>query len=304
MDYAASDPEFVETDVLNVTRRWPVERPRQHRGQHRLPIAARRSPSSGTCSPGARTRASRSRPSSTRSVSSASRSSTALSACADPDRPEELQAVIRGGAVIMRFAHEVIGVVTQTYLDELEDVSGDREIVSRSLLDAVLAGRAVAASSLRDARILGIELLPQNVVIVVRAPVGDDDPATPRSSARARCAGPRRSCASTCSATSRPAARSSACARGRSCACARRPRPRTPSARPRPRTRRRARSTSWGCPSAWAAGACGPKRCRPPTPRPARPPSSPCAAASAIARWSTTTCWSTTCCAPTRTPAA
>ena len=68
-----------------------------------------------------------------------------LSACASPDRPEELQAAIRGGAVIMRFAHEVIRVVTQAYLDELEDVRGDREIVSRSLLDAVLAGRATAA---------------------------------------------------------------------------------------------------------------------------------------------------------------
>src|SRR3954467_12856436 len=51
-----------------------------------------------------------------------------LAACASPDRPDELQAVIRGGAVIMRFAHDVIGVVTQAYLDELEDVHGDREI--------------------------------------------------------------------------------------------------------------------------------------------------------------------------------
>ena len=66
-------------------------------------------------------------------------------------------------------------IVTQAYLDELEDVRGDHEIVSRSLLDAVLAGGLLAPSSVRDARILGIDLIPQNVVVVARAPVGDDD---------------------------------------------------------------------------------------------------------------------------------
>lgn len=109
-----------------------------------------------------------------------------LSACASPDRPEELRAVVRGGAVIMRFTHEVIRVVTQAYLDELEDVRGDREIVSRSLLEAVLAGRSSAPSTQRDARILGIDLIPQNVVIVARAPHGEEQrPRTLRSAATA-----------------------------------------------------------------------------------------------------------------------
>jgi sugar diacid utilization regulator len=108
-----------------------------------------------------------------------------LSACASPDRPEELRAVVRGGAVIMRFTHEVIRVVTQAYLDELEDVRGDREIVSRSLLDAVLAGRSSSPSTRRDARILGVELIPQNVVIVARAPVGEEQrPRTLRAAAK------------------------------------------------------------------------------------------------------------------------
>src|SRR3954470_14973778 len=109
-----------------------------------------------------------------------------LSACANPDRQDELLAVIRGGAVIMRFAHEVIREVTQTYLDELEDVRGDREIVGRSLLDAVLAGRSTAPSTKRDARILGIDLAEQNVVLVARAPVGEEQrPRTLRVAAKA-----------------------------------------------------------------------------------------------------------------------
>ena len=173
VDYAASDPEFIETDVLNVTRRGlslvldniaanEVSPTPEQIAEFRQMLARR--PHQGVALP---------------SIQHAFRLFgehvfEALSGCASPDRPEELQAAIRGGAVIMRFAHEVIGVVTQTYLDEMEDVSGDREIVSRSLLDAVLAGRATAASSVRDARILGIDLLPENVVIVVRAPVGDD----------------------------------------------------------------------------------------------------------------------------------
>jgi sugar diacid utilization regulator len=109
-----------------------------------------------------------------------------LSACAAPDRPDELRAVVRGGAVIMRFTHEVIRVVTQAYLDELEDVRGDREIVSRSLLDALLAGRSSAPSTQRDARLLGIDLVPQNVVVVARAPVGEEQrPRTLRAAAKA-----------------------------------------------------------------------------------------------------------------------
>ena len=174
VDYASSDPDFMESDVLVVTRRClsmvldnvaanspsPTE---QQLSEFRDLLARR--PHQGVALP---------------SIQHAFRLFgeevfEALAECASPDRPEELHAVIRGGAVIMRFAHESIGVVTQTYLDELEDVTGDREIVSRSLLDAVLAGRASSASSVRDARILGIDLLPQNVVIVVRAPVGDDD---------------------------------------------------------------------------------------------------------------------------------
>jgi sugar diacid utilization regulator len=95
-------------------------------------------------------------------------------------------AVIRGGRILMRYADDVIGIVTQAYLDEMEDVRGDREIVSRSLLDSVLAGRSSSQSTKRDARILGIDLIPQNVVVVARAPVGEDQrPRTLRVAANA-----------------------------------------------------------------------------------------------------------------------
>jgi sugar diacid utilization regulator len=174
VDYAASDPEFVDTDVLNVTRRClsdlldniaeSASSPTPQQLQALQELFARR-PHQGVALP---------------SIQHAFRLFgeevfAALADCASPEDPDELQAVIRSGAIIMRFAHELISVVTQTYLDELEDVSRDREIVSRSLLDAVLAGRASSASSLRDARILGIDLLDQTVVIVARAPVSDDD---------------------------------------------------------------------------------------------------------------------------------
>lgn len=99
-----------------------------------------------------------------------------------------LRAVIRAGQVVMRYTHEVIQVVTQTYMDELQDVRGDREIVSRNLLDAVLGGRAGSPSAIRDARLVGIELGAQTVVLVARVPTDEEDaglrPRTLRSAAK------------------------------------------------------------------------------------------------------------------------
>src|SRR4051795_3595295 len=138
VDYAASDTEFIENDVVRVTRRGlgqvldniaaNAASPTPEQLKEFRELLGRR-PHQGVALP---------------AIQHAFRIFgeevfEALAACASPDDPEELQAVIRGGAIIMRFAHEVISVVTQTYLDELEDVSGDREIVTRSLLDAVLA---------------------------------------------------------------------------------------------------------------------------------------------------------------------
>src|SRR4029077_13627273 len=51
----------------------------------------------------------------------------------------------------------------------------------------VLAGRSSSPSTKRDARILGIDLIAQNVVVVARAPVGEPDqrPRTLRVAAKA-----------------------------------------------------------------------------------------------------------------------
>jgi sugar diacid utilization regulator len=180
VDYAASSPEFLEGDVLDVTRMGltsvldniaadTTTATRAQLAQFGDMLARR--PHQGVALP---------------SIQHAFRLFgqhvyEELAASVDPEDPAALTAVIRSGAVIMSFAHEAIGLVTQTYLDELEDVSGDREIVSRSLLDAVLTGRAASPSSVRDARIVGIDLLPQNVVIVARAPVGEAEEQRPRT---------------------------------------------------------------------------------------------------------------------------
>ena len=174
VDYAASDEEFIENEVMYVTGRCL---------EHVLDNIAANAPSPTAQQLAEYRELFARRPHQGVALPSIQHACwlfgeeifAALTTCAAQDCPEELQAAIRGGAIAMRMAHEIIRVVTQGYLDELEDVSRDREIVSRGLLDAVLAGRASSASSVRDARVLGIELVEENVVIVVRAPLGDDD---------------------------------------------------------------------------------------------------------------------------------
>src|SRR4051794_9998015 len=185
VDYAASSDDFLEDEVLGVTRRVlahvldniasdSVSPTEKQMAELRLMLSRR--PHQGVALP---------------SIQHAFRLFSEhlydeLSACAVPTRQEELEAVIHGGRVIMRFADVVIGMVTQAYLDEMEDVRGDREIVSRSLLDSVLAGRSSSPSTKRDARILGIDLIAQNVVVVARAPVGESQrPRTLRVAAKA-----------------------------------------------------------------------------------------------------------------------
>src|SRR3954468_16187572 len=185
VDYAASSDDFLEGEVLEVTRRALTHvldniaadevSPSERQATELRRMLSRR-PHQGVALP---------------SIQHAFRLFNEhlydeLSACAAPASQRELQAVIRGGRVIMRFADVVIGMVTQAYLDEMEDVRGDREIVSRSLLDSVLAGRSSSPSTQRDARILGIDLIAQNVVVVARAPVGEEKrPRTLRVAAKA-----------------------------------------------------------------------------------------------------------------------
>src|SRR3954469_18273607 len=186
VDYAASSDEFLEQEVLPVTRRALAHvldsiandalDPSDKQTAELRRMLARR-PHQGVALP---------------SIQHAFRVFcehvyNELSVVSSSERQEELMAVIRGGRVLMRFADVVIGIVTQAYLDEMEDVRGDREIVGRSLLDSVLAGRSSSASTKRDARILGIDLIPENIVIVARAPIGEtaQRPRTLRVAAKA-----------------------------------------------------------------------------------------------------------------------
>src|SRR4051812_29902925 len=106
VDYAASSDEFLETDVLAVTERALTDildniaaaavSPSEKQIAELSRMLARR-PHQGVALP---------------SIQHAFRLFSEhvyeeLAACASPDRPDELQAVIRGGAVIMRFAHDV-----------------------------------------------------------------------------------------------------------------------------------------------------------------------------------------------------
>lgn len=185
VDYAVSTEEFLELEVLAVTRRVLTHvldniaanaiSPSEKQNAELRRMLARR-PHQGVALP---------------SIQHAFRLFSEhlydeLSAAASPERTDELLAVVQGGRVMMRFAHVVIGIVTQAYLDEMEDVRGDREIVSRSLLDSVLAGRSSSPSTKRDAHILGIDLIAQNVVVVARAPIGETQrPRTLRAAAKA-----------------------------------------------------------------------------------------------------------------------
>ncbi len=180
VDYAASDEDFIETEVYAVTVRGFTDvlanlesntvepSPEQIAGMEAMLM---RRPHQGVA---------------LASMQQAFRlfadySYQLLPGYIDQSDPVQLQAVIRAGQIIMRYTHEVIQVVTQTYMDELQDVRGDREIVSRNLLDAVLSGRADSPSAVRDARLVGIELGDQTIVLVARAPTDVETEARPRT---------------------------------------------------------------------------------------------------------------------------
>ena len=97
-------------------------------------------------------------------------------ACASLDEPAEREAALRAAGTVLNNLSLVSTIASQAYLDAVEDVQDDRHIVRRHLLDAVLAGRTGAPSTVRDARLLGVELHPDYVVIVARTlPAEGDD---------------------------------------------------------------------------------------------------------------------------------
>jgi sugar diacid utilization regulator len=82
---------------------------------------------------------------------------------------EERDAALAAAQHVMRHVTLVSDAGTQAYLDESEGVWSDREIIRRDLLEALLTGRAREEATRRDARVLGIGLCDDYVVVVGRA---------------------------------------------------------------------------------------------------------------------------------------
>jgi sugar diacid utilization regulator len=96
-------------------------------------------------------------------------------ACASLDVPAEREAALRAASTLLSHVSLVATIAAQAYLDAAEDVENDRQIVRRHLLEAILAGRAGAPATVRDARMLGTDLHPDYVVVVARTLPAEDD---------------------------------------------------------------------------------------------------------------------------------
>ena len=102
----------------------------------------------------------------------------AILASASLDVPAEREAALRAAGTVHSHLSLVATIASQAYLDAVEDVQDDRHILRRHLLDALLAGRAGAPATVRDARMLGVDLHPDYIVAVARtlpAENGDAD---------------------------------------------------------------------------------------------------------------------------------
>jgi sugar diacid utilization regulator len=106
--------------------------------------------------------------------------------CASLDVPAEREAALRAASTVLSQLSLVATIASQAYLDAVEDVRDDGQVVRRHLLDAVLAGRAGAPATVRDARLHGIDLHPDYVVVVARTLPAEDDDADERRAGRNR----------------------------------------------------------------------------------------------------------------------
>src|SRR3954451_3907136 len=95
--------------------------------------------------------------------------------CASLDVPAEREAALHAASTLLSHVSLVATIASQAYLDAAEDVQNDRQIVRRHLLEAVLAGRASATATVRDARLLGVGLHPDYVVVVAGTLPGQDE---------------------------------------------------------------------------------------------------------------------------------
>ena len=86
----------------------------------------------------------------------------------DPDDPYEREAALRIASRVMQHVDHMSTNVAAGYLDELQVVWSDREVVRRDLLDALVCGQGDEERIRRLARSLRLPLEERYVVIVVR----------------------------------------------------------------------------------------------------------------------------------------
>jgi sugar diacid utilization regulator len=94
--------------------------------------------------------------------------------CTDEQQPGELKAALRIADQLLEHMDLMSTAAAQGYLDELQSVWSDREVVQRDLLDALIAGEGDSERVRRLASSLRLRLSNCYVVVIVR---GEERPA-------------------------------------------------------------------------------------------------------------------------------
>lgn len=84
------------------------------------------------------------------------------------DEPDELRAALYIGGRIIEHLHVISRVAEQGYVDEVRSLVGEREIVRRDLLEALISGKTTADTTRRQSELLEIKLVEHYVVVVAR----------------------------------------------------------------------------------------------------------------------------------------
>jgi sugar diacid utilization regulator len=94
--------------------------------------------------------------------------------CTRQEVPAEREAALQIAGQLLEHMDMLSTAAAQGYLDELQSVWSDREVVRRDLLDALIAGEGGSERVRRLARSLRLRLYDRYVVVIVR---GDERPA-------------------------------------------------------------------------------------------------------------------------------
>jgi DNA-binding PucR family transcriptional regulator len=91
------------------------------------------------------------------------------------DEPLRLRAALDLATALMRWVDEVSGAVAQSYLEEYERLSSDREAARRDFLDGAISGALTSDEILARAEALGLDpaARPAIALIAITSPAGD-----------------------------------------------------------------------------------------------------------------------------------